>query len=210
MTKYLERYGGFSKAKELGLLQWQLAIAMALPGNGEPRAAADVIALMMVMVEQSSLDGNPDIGWLLTLQNDPPSSIFLDRQNLPTTGLKPFSSLADPKWIATMLSFVKEQDSDPEDRRASAGQKADESKDLGGREKGRRPCLGPRPDTSANDPCQVNAPDPACLADSSGKPSLEEEPFNGKLSFLKWAAALPRLLLATRAAFARFFCSLFP
>ena len=73
----------------------------------ELRAATDVIALMMVMVEQTSLDGHPDLGWLLTLQSDPPSGVFLDRQS----GLKPFSSLADPKWIATMLAFIKEQDS---------------------------------------------------------------------------------------------------
>ena len=41
------------------------------------------------MVEQLSLDGKSDLAWLLTLQHDPPASIF--RRALPSSGLRPFS-----------------------------------------------------------------------------------------------------------------------
>ena len=48
---------------------------------------------------------------------------------------------------------------------------------------------------------------PARPAGSSSPDALPDECFSGELSFFKWAAALPRLLLATRTSFAPFiFC----
>ena len=111
MTRYLERYGGFGSLKELGLVQWQLAQAMDLASAGMPDAAMDVIALLMIMVEQAALDGGrTDLSFLLTLQPDPPSSIFLNHQALPTSGLRPFAPLADQRLVASTLAYVKELD----------------------------------------------------------------------------------------------------
>ena len=55
---------------------------------------------------EMSLDAaRADLGWILCLQPDPPSSIFQDHQALPTTSLRPFANLADPKWISTALAY---------------------------------------------------------------------------------------------------------
>ena len=109
MQRYMERYGGFSQHRDLGLIQWQLAQAMDLFAQGEARGAADLVSQLMVMLEQLSLDGGrSDLAWLLTLQHDPPASIFADHQALPSSGLRPFSPLADQKLVSTTLAYVRE------------------------------------------------------------------------------------------------------
>ena len=110
MTRYLERFGGYSRDRTLGLAQWQCALAMDLLARGEARGAADTIALMMVFIEQTILDGSPDLGWLLTHLPDPPNAVFLERATTPTTTLRPFSPLADQRLLATTLAYVKELD----------------------------------------------------------------------------------------------------
>ena len=111
MCKYLERYGGFGSQKEWGLVQWQLAQVMDLAAGGHWESALDHVALLMIMVEQTALDsGRTDLSWLLTLQPDPPSSIFLNHQSLPTSSLRPFAPLADQRLIASTLAYVKELD----------------------------------------------------------------------------------------------------
>ena len=109
MQRYLERYGGFSKNKELGLIQWQLTLALDLFAKREAKGA-DTIAQIMIMVKQWALDGRSDLAWLLTLQPDPPNSVFQDDQQIGASSLRPFSSLADQRIIATTLAYVKELD----------------------------------------------------------------------------------------------------
>ena len=64
----------------------------------------------MIMIKQTALDGRSDLGWLLTLQHDPPSALFVDHQALPLSSLRPFSPLADQRLVATTLAFVRELD----------------------------------------------------------------------------------------------------
>ena len=98
-------------AKGMGLVQWQLAQVMDLAAGGHWESALDHVALLMIMVEQTALDsGRTDLSWLLTLQPDPPSSIFLNHQSLPTSSLRPFAPLADQRLIASTLAYVKELD----------------------------------------------------------------------------------------------------
>ncbi|CAE7353024.1 unnamed protein product, partial [Symbiodinium microadriaticum] len=110
MTQYLERFGGYSRDRSIGLAQWQCGLAMDLLSRGEARGAADTIAMMMVFFEQTSLDGSPDLAWLLTHLPDPPNGLFMDRTTTPTTTLRPFSPLADQRLLATTLAYVKELD----------------------------------------------------------------------------------------------------
>ncbi|CAE7205238.1 unnamed protein product [Symbiodinium sp. KB8] len=110
MTQYLERFGGYPKDRVLGLIQWQVGIALDLFSRGESKGAADTIALLAVFIEQTSLDNSPDLAWLLTHLPDPPNGLFLDRATTPTTTLRPFSPLADQKLVATTLAYVKELD----------------------------------------------------------------------------------------------------
>ena len=110
MTQYLERFGGYPKDRVLGLIQWQVGIALDLFARGEPKGAADTLALLAVFIEQTSLDHSPDLAWLLTHLPDPPNGLFLDRATTPTTTLRPFAPLADQKLVATTLAYVKELD----------------------------------------------------------------------------------------------------
>ena len=46
--------------------------------------------------------------WILSLQADPPASLYQDAAGPVSQASKAFSQLADQKWITTGLSFLKE------------------------------------------------------------------------------------------------------
>ncbi|CAE7151474.1 unnamed protein product, partial [Symbiodinium necroappetens] len=110
LTRYLERYGGFQDQRTWGLIQWQLAQVFDLLGSGQVEGAKDVLAMTLVMIDQTVIDGGrPDLGWILSLQEDPPAQLFSAPQH--TAGsIRPCSHLTDPKWLAVALSYVKEME----------------------------------------------------------------------------------------------------
>ena len=111
LMRYLERFGGFHRQKNLGLVAWQIAQASDLLARGSYDGAADVLALLLLMLDQSSLDnGDFGLAWVLTLQSDPPLSLFQDLQGLPGPSSRVFSPLADTRWVTTALSYLKEID----------------------------------------------------------------------------------------------------
>ena len=81
-----------------------------VPSQGDTKGDADLVAQLMIMIEQTALDGKSDLGWLMTLQHDPPSSVFLDPQALPASNLRPFSPLCHQRLVTTIVAFVKELD----------------------------------------------------------------------------------------------------
>ena len=92
MCKYLKRVSGFGSLKD-----WESAL--------------DRVALLMITVEQTAGEsGRTGLSWLLTLQPDPPSSIFLNHQSLPTSSWHPFAPLPDQRLIASAFVCVKEPD----------------------------------------------------------------------------------------------------
>ena len=61
------------------------------------------------MIDQVCLDsGRTDLGFLFSLQPDPPTSVFVNHSNMPTAALRPFSPLADARLVASTLAYVKE------------------------------------------------------------------------------------------------------
>ncbi|CAE6913350.1 unnamed protein product [Symbiodinium microadriaticum] len=65
----------------------------------------------MVMVDQVVIDaGQAELGWLLTLQGDPPAPLFSAPANVPGSSLRPCSHLVDPRWLAVALGYVKEME----------------------------------------------------------------------------------------------------
>ena len=111
LVRYLERFGGFGRQKNTGLIAWQVAQAADLLAKGSYDGAADVLALLLLMLDQSSLDnGDFGLAWVLTLQGDPPLSLFQDMSALPGPSNRVFSPLADTRWITTALSYLKEID----------------------------------------------------------------------------------------------------
>ena len=74
-------------------------------------AAKDGVALLAVSVEQACLDnGRMDLAMLLCLQEDPPASIFVNRQIGSTSRARSFAPLADQKWVTCALAFLKEME----------------------------------------------------------------------------------------------------
>ena len=108
-VRYLERFGGYNRQRELGQLQFQVMTAFDFLMADNIPAAKDTIALLAVSIEQSCLDnGRMDLATLLCLQEDPPASIFTNRQLSATSRARSFSPLADQKWVTVALAFLKE------------------------------------------------------------------------------------------------------
>ena len=110
-TQYLERFGGFGRVREIGQIAWQVAIALDHMQQGNDVAARDALALLMVCLEQTSLDGgNMQIGLLLALTEDPPASLFSNRSLALGSRPRAFAPMADQRWVTTSLQYLKELD----------------------------------------------------------------------------------------------------
>ena len=110
-TKYLERHGGYAGAKDMGLIMWLLAHISDLMLQNENAGAREMMALTMVSIEQMVQDGQKwDVAWLLSLQEDPPASMFTAKPASSNPRLRAFAPLCPPDWAATTLSYVKELD----------------------------------------------------------------------------------------------------
>eukprot|EP00438_Fugacium_kawagutii_P010368 Skav231998 [mRNA] locus=scaffold719:448670:469014:- [translate_table: standard] len=110
-TTYLERFGGFGKSKDLGMIIWQVALAMNHIQEGNHLAAQDSLALLFVCLEQAAMDGgNLQIGLLLSLTEDPPQSLFSGRSLASQMHPRPFAPTAHQRWVTTALQYLKEMD----------------------------------------------------------------------------------------------------
>ncbi|CAE7778977.1 unnamed protein product [Symbiodinium sp. CCMP2592] len=237
MTRYLERFGGYQGQQLVGLLQWQLA-----------QISADLAAQAMIMLEQVAVDrGRHELGWLFTLQPDPPVSLFATHHATPTAALRPFAPLADAKLVSCTIAFMKELDNLSAKRLELSGAKgkpppAPPPTDDGGTpepplskkqqrarawaaaKKGGEPRHHAPPARETPVPFEDDAlscahgsaPRSGSALSVAPTPRPKEEAgrctassaapgFSDKIDFWAWAAALPRLLLATKTAFARFF-----
>ena len=134
-TKYLERQGGYTGfQKDLGLVMWLLAHVADQMIAGDQVGAQEMLALAMVAIEQSAMDGGKwEVAWILSLQEDPPSQIFSHRPQHTNPRLRAFCPLCPADWGAPALAYVKELDllntrrSEALPKKASApGQKQDE------------------------------------------------------------------------------------
>ena len=97
MTKYVERYGGFGRSREMGYVMWQVAMIMDYLQNENWNAAKDSTALLSVCLEQTAMDSTMDVGLLLALVEDPPSGLFSSRSLAPLSRGRSFAPLADQK-----------------------------------------------------------------------------------------------------------------
>lgn len=109
MLSYLERFGGYRGNREGGLLMWILAHAIDNLIVGDVAKAKEHLALLIVSVEQSNLDGGDwGVAFLMSLVGDPPIQIFQDRQASVIGQQRPFAALAPPLWCTTVLAYLKE------------------------------------------------------------------------------------------------------
>ena len=110
-TRYLERFGGFGKHRELGCLQFQVMTIMDFLQVGNLPAARDAVSLLAVTIDQAALDnGRFDLANLLSLQEDPPSTVFTHKAPNVLSKARAFTPLASQQWITVALAYVKELD----------------------------------------------------------------------------------------------------
>ena len=110
-TRHLERFGGYGRQRDLGLIQYQLMTIFDFMMADNVEAAKDCLSLLIVMVEQACIDqGRFDLGQVLTLQEDPPAGMFTNRQLSQVSRARSFAPLAEQRWITVALAFLKELD----------------------------------------------------------------------------------------------------
>ena len=105
--KYLDRFGGYGRTRDLGQLQYQVMMIFDFLMAENIPAAMDGVALLALTLEQASLDGGRMELATLWLQENPPSSIFMQRQLASTTRAKSFAPLADQRWVTCALASSK-------------------------------------------------------------------------------------------------------
>lgn len=110
-TQYLERYGGYGRTRDVGMIIWQVANVMNHMQEGNHKAAMDAISLLFVCLEQTSLDaGNMQVGMLLSLTEEPPATLFSARSVANTMHPRLFAPTACQRWVTTALQYLKEMD----------------------------------------------------------------------------------------------------
>ena len=110
-TRYLERFGGYGRHRDLGQIQWQVMQTFDFLQAENLPAARDSIALLAVTLEQAVLDnGRFELAAVLCLQDDLPAGIFQNRQSGQFSRSRSFAPLADQRWITVALAYLKEMD----------------------------------------------------------------------------------------------------
>ena len=112
MAKYVERFGGYGQVRSIALIQWQVCLALDQALSGHMDGCLDILSLLCVCLEHASLDnGNFDIGYLMTLQEEPPAAIMSNRSVMSVGGrARAFAPLADQRWVTTSLAYLRELD----------------------------------------------------------------------------------------------------
>ena len=216
-TRYVERYGGFGRCRDLGQLMWQLSLIMDHLQNDDMDAAKDGAALMMVCLEQSALDGGQlDVGLLLALVEDPPSSLFTNRSVTPLSRGKAFAPLAEQRWITTALSYIKELDAISA-RRADVAGASSKSTAAGGDPPNPKPKVKRKPKGSGRSVKEVIARDGSVSAHPQKSSSSSREvplvpddvPLDQSIPICRLFASFPRWILKTRSSFSWFLARTF-
>ena len=108
MTSYAERYGGFRGQRDLGLIFWIASHAMDAAASNDFDLTKEYLAILMACLEQSAMDGNWNVAYVLSLLEEPPPQLFMDKMTPAGAVSRPFAPLIPPSWAATALSFLKE------------------------------------------------------------------------------------------------------
>lgn len=110
MCEYLEKFGGYKAKPEMGMLMWLLAHMMDSAQAGDHRMMKEFLALTVVCVEQSVLDGDWNLAYVLSLLEEPPHHVFSEKPVRVSSLGRPFGALVPGPWAAVALAYLKEVD----------------------------------------------------------------------------------------------------
>lgn len=109
VLQYLERMGGYKNHRELGLVAWILGHAVDAAASGNFKLTKEIIALLLVAVEQAAVDrGDWTLAFMLSLLEEPPMQVFQDRTMSMVHHTRPFGPLVPPAWTAVCLAYLKD------------------------------------------------------------------------------------------------------
>ena len=117
--EYTRRHGTFGRHRDLGYVQMLVANVWNLLETDRVHAAHAAVSLLLVALEQTCLDDRWDLGYLLTHRPDPPRETLIRQPD--RSGLRPFSRLAEPQWVAAGIAYCKDVDAMAERRRKRDG-----------------------------------------------------------------------------------------
>ena len=108
---YLERYGGYRQQKSIGLIAWLVGGALRAAWLGQSAAAADRLAILLMVLEQAGMDnGSFDVAWFLSLEEEPPANVFANSPPPATAMGRTFSPLASQSWTTVAMADLRELD----------------------------------------------------------------------------------------------------
>ena len=110
MCAYLEKHGNFKGQKDSALAMWILAHAFDSASRDDFRTCKEFLALLAASFEQASLDGNWSIAYLLSLLEEPPSQMMMERHSPLSSLGRPFAGMVPPQWSAVALAYIREMD----------------------------------------------------------------------------------------------------
>ena len=114
MLQYLERFGTYGNARDIGIAQYALSFIIDCAIHEDWEGVKEHAALMAVGLEQAAQDGSRwDLGFQLMLVEDAPSTMwsYPRNSNLAQTGRqKAFGSLCPQKWATIALAYTREMD----------------------------------------------------------------------------------------------------
>ena len=229
---YLEKSGGFRQNRDAGLQMWLMGHIMEAAAADDVWLMKERLALAVVALDQSVADrGEWTLGYLFSLAEDPPISMFQDKTSTTAPFGKPFSMLVPPTWSAICLAYVKAGDIDhpqtrgiPEEeqgcqdrrcRRASIAQaKGQVSQETQGRPAGSVEGRSSMHevnqvfDFDLAKPCDHHhtvPPGPCRVCHDDHKKSTKvRRPLDGDVSMHVWCGHLLRAVMKTRTPFSEF------
>ncbi|CAE7218749.1 Senp8 [Symbiodinium microadriaticum] len=105
---FVERRMPLANLKTLGYIASFAAEGWELGHRLQNRQLQGFAARLAMLCEQASLDGGRlQLAWLLGGFAEPPPAMWL---NTRRSGVKPFSSLAHPSWIAGNIAYLRDVD----------------------------------------------------------------------------------------------------
>ncbi|CAE7168322.1 unnamed protein product, partial [Symbiodinium microadriaticum] len=234
LCRYFERYGGFSRMRETGLIVYQAARAFDLLTAEQPKAAADALGLLLVYLDQLALDsGSTTVAYLMTLLPDPPQGLYAEGPTLPGGSLQAFTPLADQSILGHICAGFSPRDG-PHPQGGGKGRGKASKETAGspsspafsergrrgydpkaakggkvGRTEGSSSCLNKVSSAgAASTDGSSRCPSSAFLADKACTDACDSggpsPAFEGEFNFSAWAGALPHLVLKSRTAFSHF------
>ena len=112
MVQYLERFGGYGNCRDMGIVQYALAFIVDMAVRGDLVGIQEHLALLIVAIEQYAQDSKWELGFLLTLLEDPPPQMWAFRNPVgaQTGRVRAFAPLCPQRWATIQLAYMKEID----------------------------------------------------------------------------------------------------